>query len=118
MNLTARQHATLETMRRNNGITIQQLLACELPVNERTMVKRDIASMREQGVVSRTGADKNGKWVVAKRTSGWGVLYPTSEMLRNPKRRTLENTQRIRVAAPKFFIFNFYRYLYGKPIRP
>lgn len=46
----------------NDRVTIIEL-ADALTVNERT-IRRDIATLKERGVLTRIGADKNGVWKI------------------------------------------------------
>lgn len=52
-------------MSADGSITIKQL-ATRLGVSEKT-IKRDISSLRTNGMVYREGADKTGLWIVVKQ---------------------------------------------------
>lgn len=60
--LTDRGHQIIELIAGDENITILQL-AHALEVNERT-IRRDIAILKEHGILTRMGADKNGSWKI------------------------------------------------------
>lgn len=60
VNIGKRVEQIIDLISKNENITIAQL-AKILNVNERT-IRRDIAELKEQGVLVRIGADKNGIW--------------------------------------------------------
>ena len=62
--ITDRERKIIELITTNENITIFQL-ANSLDVNERT-IRRDVANLKECGVLIRIGADKNGKWKINK----------------------------------------------------
>lgn len=62
---TGRKERIVKIMAANNGVTIREL-AARLGVNEKT-IKRDIAALRTDGIVSREGSDKTGQWIVSRR---------------------------------------------------
>ena len=64
VNLTTRQQEIISKITQNSAITIRQL-ADSLLVNEKT-IKRDIASLKKQGVLTRMGSDRSGHWLVNK----------------------------------------------------
>jgi len=63
--LIGRKAQIVELMYNDSGITIAKL-AARLGVSEKT-IKRDIAALRTDGIVSREGADKTGRWIVSRR---------------------------------------------------
>lgn len=63
VNPNGRKRKIIEIMAANGNVTIKEL-AEKLGVNEKT-VKRDIATLRSEGIVSRIGSDKTGQWVVS-----------------------------------------------------
>ncbi|RGN34355.1 Fic family protein [Bacteroides oleiciplenus] len=62
---TSRENRIIELMAENENITVHQL-ANALNVNERT-IRRDITNLKERGVLTRIGADKNGIWKITGR---------------------------------------------------
>ncbi|MDD4515171.1 DeoR family transcriptional regulator [Massilibacteroides sp.] len=60
--LTDRERQIIRLIKENDYITILQL-ATALAVHERT-IRRDISNLKNQGVLTRIGADKNGIWEV------------------------------------------------------
>lgn len=62
VNLSSRENQIVELIMANDRITIIEL-ADTLTVNERT-IRRDIATLKERGVLTRIGADKNGIWEI------------------------------------------------------
>lgn len=64
VNLSSRENQIVELIMANDRITIIEL-ADALNVNERT-IRRDIATLKERGVLTRIGADKNGVWKIKR----------------------------------------------------
>lgn len=64
VNLSSRGNQIMELIMANDRITIIEL-ADALTVNERT-IRRDIATLKERGVLTRIGADKNGVWKIKR----------------------------------------------------
>lgn len=62
VNLSSRENKIIELVADDETLTIIQL-ANALDVNERT-IRRDIAALKERGVLARIGADKNGVWKI------------------------------------------------------
>lgn len=66
VNLPSRENQIMELITVNDRITIVEL-ANALKVNERT-IRRNIATLKERGVLARIGADKNGVWKIIQLT--------------------------------------------------
>ena len=62
--LTERQQIILEFMQADGTITISEM-SQKTNVTERT-IKRDIESHTENGILSREGGRKEGRWVIRK----------------------------------------------------
>ncbi len=62
VNLSERENKIIQLIADDENITITQL-AKEFKVNERT-IRRYMASLKERGILTRIGADKNGKWKI------------------------------------------------------
>lgn len=62
---TGRKAQIIELMFTDSSITIKEL-ATRLGVNDKT-IKRDIAALRDDGIVSRTGGNKTGQWIVKNK---------------------------------------------------
>lgn len=58
--LTERQRKIIELVRKSPSMTAKQMSET-LSMSRRT-VERDLAVMREMGVIKREGKDNNGKW--------------------------------------------------------
>ena len=56
------QNSIIRLMKENPRITVKAISG-ELGINERN-VKNNIKSLRDAGVIERTGANKNGRWIV------------------------------------------------------
>lgn len=61
----SRENRIIELIAENESITVHQL-ANALNVNERT-IRRDITNLKERGILTRIGADKNGIWKITGR---------------------------------------------------
>lgn len=59
-----RQQAILSAMKQNPSITREDL-AKMLEVSLATL-KRELASLRKNGCIARSGSDKNGQWLILK----------------------------------------------------
>lgn len=62
VNLSSRENQIMELILNNDRVTIIEL-ASALNVNERT-IRRDITTLKERGILTRIGADKNGVWKI------------------------------------------------------
>ncbi len=62
INLSERKQHIIAAMQSNNAITATQLSQM-LGVSDKT-IKRNIASLKEQGIVVRIGSNKGGSWLV------------------------------------------------------
>ena len=60
-----RENAIVELIGINNEITIPEI-AQKTNVNEKT-IKRDIAKLKEKGVIERVGPDKGGYWKISQK---------------------------------------------------
>ena len=63
-NLTERESEIIILIKGNATITTAQM-ADIFNVSERT-IKRDIASLKDNGFLARVGSDKNGNWKILK----------------------------------------------------
>lgn len=54
----------LALLQKDSGLSRSEI-AVRLEVSDAT-IKRDLATLQKLGVISRKGADKNGKWIVNK----------------------------------------------------
>lgn len=62
VNLSERESLILQAIQGDNTITAKNLSE-QLGVSDKT-IKRDIASLKERGIIERNGSDKNGFWVI------------------------------------------------------
>ena len=64
--VSKRQQAVLSAMKQNLSIT-REILASKLNVSLATL-KRELSSLRQNGYITRSGSDKNGRWVILKNS--------------------------------------------------
>lgn len=60
--LTERQNNILEQIKNNNSVTSKEL-AEKLNVSEKT-IKRDIADLKQKGILTSSGKTNNGIWII------------------------------------------------------
>jgi len=67
VNLIKREKQILKLMKINDTMTIHELSEI-FELNEKT-IRRDLAFLRNQHLLVRIGANKNGKWIVMNDSS-------------------------------------------------
>ena len=63
--LTDRQQIILDLIRKDDTITISQMIQ-KIQVSEIT-IKRELSILKKMGVLERIGGRKEGKWLITKR---------------------------------------------------
>ena len=65
-NVPERIELLLKMIFKNNKVTIKEM-SDQLDVDSKT-IKRDLAKLKDQGIIERIGPDKGGRWVVIKKS--------------------------------------------------
>ena len=67
-NLPERQGVILSLINDNDRITIDEIQG-HFTVTRRTII-RDLAALKEHGILIRAGSDKTGSWMIVKKVKG------------------------------------------------
>ena len=67
-NLSKRQSVILSLINENDRITIDEIQG-HFTVTRRTII-RDLATLKEYGILIRVGSDKTGSWMIVKKVKG------------------------------------------------